>query len=456
MDKENQISDFLSQLFARLNREGITYCVLRNYESLPEKVGNDIDIWVKDGEQKNFQEILFESAKKLRWTIVEYSPRLSYQGEGDYFLVKDSQGLNVIHIDCWTFLHWRGITFVDENVLSAHTNPHKNGFFVPSSGIEASILLLKDLLYHGRVAEKYKDRILDCSNEDSESFLEAIRKPFSKKDADFILNMAKSGKWEELENNHRSLRRTLFKNALLKKPLLQLKHWAIYFYGRLDKFLLSKGGMFLVLIGPDGSGKSTTAELLLESKIEKLFQKKNYFHGHFHFLPELKKIASFFQIGGKKSPSNYKEHHGKFPEPFGFLRCIVYPLYYGLNYFIGHILIKKIRARDGLVIFDRYFYDYLIQRQFSRCPRLLLYTIAKIIPKPDMIIYLKNNPEEIYKRKPELPIEEIERQSKTCEDIASRFKNTVVIETSCNPEKVAEKIQRIIINRVKEKQRAKA
>ena len=55
----------------------------------------------------------------------------------------------------------------------------------------------------------------------------------------------------------------------------------------------------------------------------------------------------------------------------------------------------------------------------------------------------------IYKRKPELSIEEIERQSRICQEIVGRYKNSFLIETSISPDEVVEKIQRIIINRFK-------
>lgn len=64
--REKTISEFLSQFFSLLNEEDISYCVLRNYETLPSETGNDIDIWVKDGEQQRFQALLLETTKNIR------------------------------------------------------------------------------------------------------------------------------------------------------------------------------------------------------------------------------------------------------------------------------------------------------------------------------------------------------------------------------------------------------
>jgi thymidylate kinase len=448
MDKETFTSNFLTKFFDSLNNEKITYCILRNYERLPEEVGNDIDIWVKNGEQKRFQKILFETAENCGWNIIRYSPRLSYCGEGDYFLIKNSQSYSIIHIDLWTFIYWRGITYVDEEIFPKYLVFHKKGFYIPSPGIEASISLLKNLLYYGKVQEKYKNKIIEYSTKDSEGFLEATRKPFGEKVAEFILSAAKTGKWEELEKKYNFICLALFKRVLFQKLLLQLKHWIIYSYGQLKKFAFSRDGIFLVLIGPDGSGKSTIAKKLMESEVKRFFQKKMYFHGHFHFLPELKKILTFFKKGKKE----FVENPNKSLEPFGTFRSMFYPLYYGVNYFLGHLLIWKERVKGGLIIFDRYFYDYLIQKQFINCPRWFLYFISKVIPMPDAIIYLRNNPEIIHKRKQELPIEEIERQSKFCSEIVRCFSNGFVVETSLTPDEVVANIGWIIIEKIKEKQ----
>lgn len=58
MYKNNQAPAFLSLLFEQLNKNQIVYCILRNYEGLPEIVGNDLDIWVAEGQQKQFQMIV--------------------------------------------------------------------------------------------------------------------------------------------------------------------------------------------------------------------------------------------------------------------------------------------------------------------------------------------------------------------------------------------------------------
>ncbi|HEC91411.1 MAG TPA: hypothetical protein ENI51_00195 [Candidatus Atribacteria bacterium] len=419
---------------------------------MPEMVGNDVDIWVKDEDRVKFYEIVEELAATLNYTL-NYTSRLTLKGEGDYFLIKENDSISVIHLDCWAHIHWKGITYVDESTFEEYLIWNKKGICIPSPGIESSILLLKDLIYNTKVKERYKNAIKEYSKRDSEVFLKSISKSFGNKTANFILEMAKRGDWRALEQRTNKFRLILLLRAFLH-PLSQAKKWFNYIRAQIRRFFISSHGLFIVLIGPDGSGKSTTAKTLLESVVvKKLFQKRYYFHGHFPYLPELKKIASFFKVNRKKVILSSCETTDNLSEPFSLFRALIYPIYYGLNYFLGHFLIWRERARAGLVIFDRYFYDYFLQKQFLKCPRWLLLFIAKVIPKPDAIIYLKNRPKTIYNRKSELSVDEIERQAKVCDEIVSRLPNAFVIETFSGPEEVAEKIQRIIVDKIRAKQK---
>jgi len=392
--------------------------------------------------------------------------------------------LTIIHLDCWAYLHWKGLCFVDENVIGKYLKWNDKGLYISSPGVEASINLLKDLIYHGKVRDKYKDKILSYAKKESDVFLTSIQKPFGIKTSSFILERAITGNWDVLEKKFIKLRLVLFFRSFMH-PISQLIKFFYYFRAQIRRFFSSPHGIFIVLIGPDGAGKSTTANNLFESNIKKLFQQRYYFHGHFPYLPEMKKIAGFFKRNKKEvirgnqslrgeteaiSKANHehlrrnkiphfvrndrlegttRQNAGDTSRPLSLLRSMIYPLYYGFNYFLGHFFIWKEKARAGLIIFDRYFYDYYIQEQFINCPRWLLRLIERLIPKPDIIIYLKNTPEVIWNRKKELSMEEIKRQMLVCEEITKRYgKSSFIIETN-SIEGTILSAQKIIVNKIR-------
>lgn len=439
----NITNEFLKALFASLNREKIKYCILRNYDTLPEKIRNDVDIWVDKIYWGRFFQIVEELANTLNYTL-NYTPRLTTKGEGDYFLSKFMNNkLNIIHLDCWAYLHWRGLCFVDESIMPDHLIWNEKGFYIPSAGVESAINLLKGLIHHRKVDNKYKEKIHKFINEDPQTFLQAIEGPFGRNIARFIFERSKNKDWDNLEKKATTLRMILFLRSF-RTPFSQVIKWFYYFRAQIRRFFINPSGLFIVFIGPDGSGKTTIANELLNSEIKKLFQKKIYFHGHFPFLPELKKIVGIFKRN--KVGLIYNQNINTNLKPFNIFRSMIYPIYYGLNYFLGHWLIWKEKARGSLIVFDRYFYDYLIQRQFINCPRWLICTIASLIPKPDIIIYLKNQPEVIFSRKSELTIKEIKRQSDICQNLVKKLKNCYVVTTNSTDE-VIDKIQRIIIEK---------
>jgi thymidylate kinase len=423
---------------------------LRNYEELPGKVGNDLDIWVAEDQQQQFQGIVKKISEELGWKFVAFLPRPSFKGEGDYFFLRDNKDLNIIHLDCWTKLTWRGIEYVDSSEFYKNLLYHERGFYSPKKGLEAAIMLIKNLVYHRKVQEKYKDQIAAYANDDPKSFFDVLKSPLGIENATYLLNAARDKQWESLENKSPSFRMSLLKRLIARNPLSQIKAWIFYSFWQFHKFILPGYGIFVILIGPDGSGKSTTSNHLINGEIKKLFQKKSYFHGHFSYLPELKKIALIFSDSRKKLTVESQVPDLQL-KPFGVFRAMLYPLYYGIDYFLGHFFIWKEKARGGLIVFDRYFYDYMLQKPYENCPRWLINIVAKIIPKPDILIYLKNNPETIYIRKPELPVEEIARQSKICDEIIKRSRNGFVIETSLSQDEVVKRIQRIIVDKIKQK-----
>ncbi len=446
----NPDSKFLIELFSQLNRDRLNYCILRNYEKLPESIGNDVDIWVKSGEELKFQKIILKVAKKLEWKLIKYLPWIQNKGEGRYFFIKEEQQFIVLHIDCFTHINWKGISYVNENIFPKYISFYKKGFYIIAPPIEVSILLVKTLLFEGKIADKYKERIIKYSKKYPEIFIEAIRKPFSKHVAKIIYNLTKKEEWDIIEKKVNYFRWKLILHSALNRPFYQLKNCINYFYSRIKERTFLNHGFFIALIGPDGSGKTTIAKATMYSDmIKKLFPNKRYIYRNFGILPELKVYASLFKLN-KYRTKNYIQTKAirENGTPFSFFRSMIYPVYYGIEYFLGRFFVWKEKGKNKLIIFDRYFYEYLLQKQFEKCPRWFLLFISKIIAKPDALIFLKNNPKVIYSRKQELYIEEIERQSKICEEIVIRFPDGFIIETSCTPKEVVKKIQRIMLNKI--------
>jgi len=74
LERENINKNILTELFAGLNANSYSYCVLRNYESLPESTGgSDLDIAVLPEEEDSVCRLVHEVVRKFGGeVIIEY------------------------------------------------------------------------------------------------------------------------------------------------------------------------------------------------------------------------------------------------------------------------------------------------------------------------------------------------------------------------------------------------
>jgi len=94
-----------------------------------------------------------------------------------------------------------------------------------------------------------------------------------------------------------------------------------------------------------------------------------------------------------------------------------------LDYWTGYYLvIRPLLARAGLVLFDRYFDDVLIDPKRYRYggPLWLARVLRSLVPQPDLILVLDASEEAVLSRKQELEPGELLRQRKLYVQCAMR------------------------------------
>ena len=197
---------------------------------------------------------------------------------------------------------------------------------------------------------------------------------------------------------------------------------------------LRPNGLFCVMLGPDGVGKSTTIEHL-QREFEILFgpcRKQRWRPGI------IRKV---------KPDSPNRMPHAKVLR--GKLTSALALLGFALDFGIGYeFWARRVMARSETILFDRYFHDLLIDPKRYRYagPMWLPRLIAKLIPPHDaLFIILDAEDEVILSRKQELSASELRRQRLAYARFAAHARNSIIVRTERPVDEiVAEIIEKIV------------
>jgi len=224
--------------------------------------------------------------------------------------------------------------------------------------------------------------------------------------------------------------------AYKKRKNRNLKRFFTY-----PKRFLFPPGRFVVILGPDGVGKSTVADLVRQL-LEAFHVPVTHMHLGFrpNILPTRKGIISL----GKEKISAPGEK-SKVP---GLVRFF----YHALDYVMGYFLkVRPLMVKGKIVLGERYYYSYLVdprkqnELKFPSWLPKLIFTL--FIPKPDIVVLLSHrDPKEIFKRRQEHSVEEIERQIAAYRELGRRAKRFFEIFTGKPPVEVAQEVtERLIV-----------
>ena len=425
----HSLPHFLRLLFRLLEEHEIRYCVLHCWHGLPDELPSDLDLAVHSRDRARlpfvFQDLLDEGYQPIQCR--HYAAR----GHRFDFVWFEPQGMRSAGIDVADeyrehgMILWRGEELVCRRWRF-------NGFWVADPAIEFAYTLAKKAL-KGTLPPHQAERLKVLVNRlGKPNAQRAAAELFGERWKERVVEACANG---SLNCLLRELRKRLWLRKLRNDPLNPVRK----FMGdvpRLIGLAFKRTGLFLVILGPDGVGKSTLVGRLAESLEQAAFNRFRTYH----WRPMV--IASQRETGVPATDPHDVP-------PRGTLGSIVALFGVLLDYWLGFAFVfRPFLAGSGLIVFDRYYHDLLIDpiRYRYGGPMWLAKFLGRFIPPPDMpFLILDAGDEVILSRKREVPMEELRRQREGYRQFTLGAKRAILVNTDRGIERTVEEATRFIV-----------
>lgn len=426
--------EFIKSFFNELNRNKIRYCILRKANLILNGEAHDIDMVIDFSRIEEIMNILENLSVNMGWNLFLKSTKDNGNLITLHYYIEYNKSIEIVHFDFFKNFSWINIPLIKNEELLSNCI-YEDGIYSCSKENEAITKLFSRYLYHGYIKEEYKMDIVDTFVKYKENVKKIMNQflqyYYSEKIYELILNK----RWDELTRLNKDIKRSIrekYLSSSYKKIMYNFTNISF----KLKRYI-NYNGLMIAFIGTDGSGKSTIIENL-PKVLGKTFNESQI--KYYHWRPKYLKSPK----GDKNLNVTVTEPHSK--KPYGKVLSFLKFTYFNLDYIIGYWLSVRVHlGKNELVIFDRYYYDYLVDKYRYRLTlndKLIKWTM-KLIPKPHITFLLIGSPRVLYERKKEISLDEVEKQVNNVmelEDIISKSKiinvnnniNEVVFDVSKN------------------------
>jgi thymidylate kinase len=417
-------------LIGKLSERCKAYCILTGYEHLPDSFDSDIDFMVTPLDFLILPALIQEISEATGAPIFQVIP---HEVTARAFrLVSRSQGTTgFIQPDsCSDYQHFGKLWLRSEEFLAGR-RWHPNGFWIPNASNEFIYYLIKRTNKRD-FTEVHGRRLSQLYAEDPPASYALLRRFWSAPTARVIAGMAVSADWQPLIQNLKVYRAELMQHSAESFPEKITSYWQ-RFHHAVERVLQPTGG-WIAFIGPDGCGKSSVIEPVIAA-LSPAFTKVVRFHMRPKSLP-----ARTANEGPVTDP------HGQAPRSY--FSSIAKMVYLVVDYWLGYLTqVRPAIVHTKLVVFDRYFYDILVDPKRIRYggPKWLPAFLSKLLPKPEVVLLLNAPPEVLWSRKQEVTYEEVVRQQKAYLQVAKDSGSITVIDASQPLSKVVDDALEAII-----------
>lgn len=423
----------VTTVFLAWKQARVDFLVLRNYELLPHATTNGIDVLVAREQVELAEQTLVSAAREAGYRLhnrAEFATRSLY--------LADIESGRQIHFDLFVDLRWHSIEYLSCRDFLAR-KVERGPFWIPHPAHEAGTNLLASFIYSGRIKDKYKPSVATALRAHPGVARDLLAASYGSGSARQLVERAIKEEWSAIESQIGKLRTILLLRQFTLRPWQSLSTLAKDVF-RWAKRFFRPPGLMVVLLGPDGCGKSTIARAVSDGLGNTFDPTKST---HYHWKPQV------FPRDARQTQSIVTDPHGRPPRSRAL--SMVFFGFHWFEFCLGSLLrIRPALFRGGLVLIERYYYDFFVDRTRFRLqlPEFVVQCGYGFVRKPDLILLLDAPAETLRARKQEVSLQETLRQREAYRQLAARLPNGVVIDAAQPPDKVAADAVKAILNQM--------